>query len=142
MNAQQNKAAVAAIFSETAKGNGRPFVDALAEDVRWTIIGSTPWSRTYVGRSSVINDLLRPLGKQLGGPSIIRAHQLIAEGDHVVVQATGHNSTVSGRPYENRYCWVIRMQNGKMIELVEYADTQLIASVLQDPAPPVGEAAA
>jgi uncharacterized protein len=136
MNAQQNKSALAAIFSETAKGNGRPFVDALAEDVRWTIIGSTPWSRTYVGRAAVIEDLLRPLGRQLGGASIIRAHRLIAEDDHVVVQATGHNTTTSGKPYENQYCWVVRMRDGKMIELVEYADTQLIASALEAPTSP------
>jgi ketosteroid isomerase-like protein len=133
MNSQKNKAAIAAIFAETAKGNGRPFVDALAEDVRWTIIGSTSWSKTYVGRSSVLNDLLRPLGRQLGGASIIRAHHILAEGDHIVVQATGHNTTIAGKPYENQYCWVIRMQDGKMSELTEYADTQLIASALQDP---------
>jgi ketosteroid isomerase-like protein len=50
-----------------------------------------------------------------------------------VVQATGHNTTIAGKPYENQYCWVIRMQDGKMSELTEYADTQLIASALQDP---------
>ena len=120
MNTQDNKALLAAIFAETASGNGRPFVDALAEDVRWTIIGSTPWSRTYAGKASVINDLLRPLGRQFGGRNVIRAQRFIAEGDYVVVQATGHNVTTSGKPYENQYCWVIRMQDGKMAELVEY----------------------
>lgn len=133
MTAQQNKSILAAIFDETAKGNGRPFVDALAEDVRWTIIGSTPWSKTYAGRASVMADLLRPLGRQLGGASIIRAHRFIAEGDHVVVQATGHNTTTSGQPYENQYCWVVRMRDGKMSEIIEYADTQLIATTLGAP---------
>lgn len=133
MNSRTNKAAIAAIFAETARGNGRPFVDALAEDVRWTIIGTTAWSRTYVGRASVVNDLLRPLGRQLGGASIIRAHRLLAEEDYVVVQGTGHNRTISGKPYENQYCWVIRMKDGRMAEITEYADTQLIASALQDP---------
>ncbi len=130
---QDNKTILAAIFAETARGNGRPFVEALADDVRWTIIGSTPWSRTYVGKPSVINELLRPLGRQLGGASIIKANHFIAEGDEVVVQGTGHNTTVSGKKYENSYCWVIRMRDGKMSELTEYADTQLIASALEDP---------
>jgi ketosteroid isomerase-like protein len=118
MNPDQNKAVLAAVFAETAKGNGRPFIDALAEDVQWTIIGTTPWSKTYVGKGSVINELLRPLGEQLGGAS---------------VQATGHNATVRGERYENTYCWIIRMHEGKMRELTEYADTQLIESVLRDP---------
>jgi ketosteroid isomerase-like protein len=133
MNAQENKTILNAVFTETAKGNGRPFLDTLAEDVRWTILGSTPWSRTYVGKQSVIHELLRPLGRQLGGASIIRTHRLIAEGDLVVVEATGHNVTTTGRKYENTYCWVIRMRQGKMCELTEYADTQLIASVLDPP---------
>jgi ketosteroid isomerase-like protein len=133
MHAERNKAILAAVFAETAKGNGHPFVEALSEDVRWTIIGSTAWSRTYDGKRSVMNDLLRPLGRQLGGASVIRATHFIAEGDEVVVQATGHNTTASGAKYENSYCWVIRMLDGKMIELTEYTDTQLIASVLKDP---------
>ncbi|HET7203400.1 MAG TPA: nuclear transport factor 2 family protein [Steroidobacteraceae bacterium] len=133
MTHQDNKAILAAIFTETARGNGRPFVEALADDVCWTIIGSTPWSRTYVGKPAVINELLRPLGRQLGGASIIKAIHFVAEGDDVVVQATGHNTTVSGKRYENSYCWVIRMRDGKMSELTEYVDTQLIASALEDP---------
>ena len=133
MTPQQNKDILEAVFAETAQGNGRPFVDTLDENVRWTIIGSTPWSRTYVGKASVLNELLRPLGRQLGGPSVIKASKFISEGDHVVVQATGHNRTVSGNPYENSYCWVIRMHRGKMAELTEYADTQLIAAALHAP---------
>lgn len=136
MTLQENKAILASVFAETAKGNGRAFIETLADDVRWTIIGSTPWSKTYAGKASVINDLLRPLGRQLGGASIIKAHNLIAEGDQVVVQATGHNTTVTGRRYENTYCWVIRMGEGKIRELAEYADTQLIVSALEDPRTP------
>ncbi|WP_423595295.1 nuclear transport factor 2 family protein [Roseateles sp. MS654] len=133
MRPEENKSVLAAVFAETAKGNGRPFIDALADDVQWTIIGTTPWSRTYVGKASVINDLLRPLGQELGGASIITASKFIAEGDLVVVQATGNNVTVRGQRYENTYCWIIRMYEGKMRELTEYADTQLIESVLRDP---------
>ena len=40
-------------FAETAKGNGRPFIDMLADDVEWEIIGSTDWSRTFHGKPSV-----------------------------------------------------------------------------------------
>ena len=135
MITHKNKAMLTTVFEETARGNGRPFLDALADDVRWTIIGSTPWSKTYVGKASVIDDLLRPLGRQLGGSSVIRPLRLVAEDDYVVVQATGHNKTTSGTPYENQYCWVIRVRGGKIAELTEYADTQHIATVLQAPRP-------
>jgi uncharacterized protein len=51
-------------FRETAKGNGRPFVDMLADDVEWSIIGSTEWSETFRGKSSVIADLLGPFAQR------------------------------------------------------------------------------
>jgi hypothetical protein len=41
MSDARNKALLRHAFEETAKGNGRPFVEALADVVRWTIIGST-----------------------------------------------------------------------------------------------------
>lgn len=45
-------------------------------------------SRTYVGKASVMADLLRPLSMRLARGNTIRVHRLLAEGDFVVVQAT------------------------------------------------------
>jgi uncharacterized protein len=129
-----NKAFLQGIFAETAKGNGRPFVDALADDVRWTIIGQTAWSRTYEGKRAVLAELLGPLGEQLGGRNVVSAERFVAEGDVVVVEGRNHSVTESGRDYPNRYCWVCVMRNGKITEITEYTDTQLIAEVLAPPA--------
>lgn len=133
MGAAENKELLRHAFTEVAKGNGRPFVQLLADDVRWTIIGSTAWSRTYEGKQSVLDDLLRPLAKQLRGRTIIAADRFIAEDDLVVVEGRGRNSTVDGVRYHNQYCWVFHLVDGQVQELTEYADTQLIASALQAP---------
>jgi uncharacterized protein len=130
MAANENKRILQNVFAQLAKGDGRPFVEAMADDVRWTIMGSTKWSRTYEGKKDVLTNLLGPLNAVLAPPNVIVAHRLVAEGDLVVVEAKGHNKTKSGAPYENTYCWVIRMANGKMAEMTEYADTQLIVSAL------------
>lgn len=133
MTAAKNKQLLQDIFAETAKGNGRPFVAALAEDVSWTIIGSTQWSKTYRGKKAVITELLGPLNAQLADGNTITAHRFIAEGDHVVVEGRGHNTTTTGKPYQNTYCWVFRLSGGEVVELVEYTDTALIESALQPP---------
>lgn len=133
MGAAENKELLRNAFTEVAKGNGQPFVDLLADDVRWTIIGTTAWSRTYEGKVSVLDDLLRPMSGQLRGRTIISAHRYIAEDDLVVVEGRGRNSTVGGVRYHNEYCWVFRLVDGRVCELTEYADTQLIASALQAP---------
>jgi uncharacterized protein len=122
-------------FSDTARGNGRAFLDALADDAMWTIVGSTPWSQTYQGKQSIIQDLLKPLNAQFMGNNTIIAHHFLSVGEHVVVQARGKNQTLAGKAYENSYCWVFRFKEGKVTELTEYADTALIESCLAYPAP-------
>jgi uncharacterized protein len=128
-----NKAFLQGIFAETAKGNGRPFVDALADDVRWTIIGQTAWSRTYHGKHAVLDELLRPLAQQLGGRNIVSAERFVADHDVVVVEGRNHSVTRSGRDYPNRYCWIFVIRDSKVAEITEYTDTQLIAEVLTPP---------
>jgi ketosteroid isomerase-like protein len=134
MHSANNKQFLQGIFAETAKGNGRPFVDALEECVKWRIIGTTSWSRTYQGKLAVMTELLGPLSEQLGNSNRILAHHFIAEDDYVVVQARGCNVTNLGCAYENSYCWVFRLTGGKIVEVVEYADTALMESALRPPA--------
>lgn len=133
MNSSRNKELVSQTFDELAKGNGRPFVALMDEAVSWRIIGSTPWSKTYQGKAAVLNDLLAPLGRQLEGPNVIVASRLIAEGDLVVVEASGRNTTRAGELYRNSYCWIFRFAGEQVAEIVEYADTALFLAVLRPP---------
>ncbi len=129
----QNKQLLEHAFAETAKGNGRTFLDAMADDVSWTIIGSTPWSKTYRGKQQLVAELLQPLRAQFAGNTTIVANRFIGEDDYVVVEARGQAATKTGRQYRNSYCWVFRFMDGKIIEIMEYADTALIDSVLDAP---------
>jgi len=33
---------------------------------------------------------------------------------------------VSGRPYNNKYMFLMRFRDGKLIEMIEYLDTELV----------------
>jgi hypothetical protein len=133
MDAAENKQLMEEVYGELAKGNGKPFVDALADDVRWTIIGTTDWSGTWEGKEVVQRRLLDPLFAQFATPYRNRAIRLIAEGDYVVIECRGDVTTKDGRPYRNTYCNVFRLEGGKVRELTEYCDTQLVAEALQPP---------
>ena len=54
VSAAENKQLMQNIFSELSKGNGKPFVESLADGICWTIIGSTKFSRTYRGKQAVL----------------------------------------------------------------------------------------
>ena len=133
MTASENKQLMQEIFSELAKGNGKPFVDCMAEDFCWTITGTTPWSRTYSGKKTVIDELLRPLFAQFATRYTNSAQRIIAEHDIVVVECRGAVMTKTGVPYNNTYCYVCRMADGQLKELTEYFDTELVRTALEAP---------
>jgi uncharacterized protein len=133
MGTAENKRLMQEIFSDLAEGRAERFGEAMAEDFSWTIIGSTYWSGTYRGKRAVLGDLMAPLFAQFADRYTNTAERFIAEGDHVVVQCRGRVTTNSGAPYNNTYCYVCRLADGKLEELTEYCDTQLIATALDPP---------
>ena len=143
MSAADNKSIVAAIYAAMAEGDGRPFNAAMAEDFTWILEGTGAWSRTWRGRETVRRELLKPLFAQFATPYRCRAERIIAEDDSVVVLARGEVVTRAGKPYDNNYCFVIRMRDGEMVELREYLDTELVAGALDPPPasdPPAAQA--
>jgi ketosteroid isomerase-like protein len=134
MSAFENKQIVQSIFDELAQGNSRPLVESMADDFCWTVTGSNRWSGKYEGKQKVLNELLGQLRARIDGRIKTIGHRFIAEGDYVVVEARGNNVTKAGLPYNNAYCFVVRLTDGKLREITEYMDTALVTSVLGDPA--------
>ena len=131
MTGSDNKQLLQHAFAELEKGNARPFVASLADDVRWTIAGTTEWSRTFDGKRAVLEQLLGPLRDRLVEPVHVRATRFIADDDLVVVEARGEATTKTGKPYNNTYCWIFSLADGKVREITEHLDTQLVASALE-----------
>jgi ketosteroid isomerase-like protein len=101
--------------------------------VRWTITGTSAWSRSYDGKQAVQAELLTQLFAKFTDGYTNEAQRVIAAGEHVVVEAGGRASTKAGVPYENTYCWIFRLAAGKVKEITEYCDTLLFAEVLGGP---------
>jgi ketosteroid isomerase-like protein len=126
MSATENKEIIRNMFAELSKGNGQAFLDRMADGVRFTIIGNTRFSGTFNGKQEFIEKVLRPLSAELEGGLTITPENLIAEGDYVVMQARGNSRTKAGGTYNNTYCQVFRLANGKVQEVTEYLDTELV----------------
>jgi uncharacterized protein len=127
MGASENKQIVRNNFEQLALGNGASLLDSLADDVQWTIIGTTTLSKTFKGKQAVIDELLVPFREALvDGHIHIHVENLLADGDFVVVQGRGEAMTKRGVAYNNTYCWVYRFEGGKIKALTEYLDTELV----------------
>lgn len=106
---------------------GQGFLSGLADIVRYTIIGTTRFSGTFNGKAGAAQSRLRPLLSELETNGGMETDNLIAEGDYVVQQGRGvGRKTKSGEPYNNTYCFVYRLAAGKVSEVTEYYDTELV----------------
>jgi hypothetical protein len=135
MSATANKKLMEEIFA--AAGNPDPeardralFIASLAEDAKWTVTGQYSWSHTFTGKESILTDLHGHVRSLLAERARTIAHRFIAEGDHVVIEARGDNVTNAGVRYDNDYCLVFRLENGKIKEVREYCDSVLTEKAL------------
>ena len=126
MGVVENKQLVKRIFAEQSQGNTQALLDSLADDVRWNIIGKTKFSGTYNNKQEVLDNLFGRLGPELEGVLKVTADRLIAEDDCVAIQGRGEATTNTGKSYNNTYCWFYRIVNGKVQEITEYLDTELV----------------
>jgi ketosteroid isomerase-like protein len=135
MSAVANKELMQEIFA--AAGNPDPavrdrslFVASLADDAKWVVTGQYSWSRTFAGKESILGDLHGHVRSLLVERARTIAHRFIADGDRVVVEARGDNVTKAGVRYDNDYCLVFRLENGKIKEVREYCDSVLTERTL------------
>jgi ketosteroid isomerase-like protein len=129
MGISENKQVVHTFLDAGARGDLQTCYDQLADDVAWTNIGHTKYSGTFTGKGDLIGKLVGPLFGQLEGGITSTIRNVVAEGDLVVVQSTGQATTTTGRPYNNTYCQVFTIRDGKIGAVMEYMDTALVNEV-------------
>ena len=133
MGTAENKQLLQDIFAETAQGNSRPLVDAMADDFHWIISGNGRWSRRYEGKQAVLTELFPVLRERIEGRIKMIPQRILGDGDYVVVEARGDNVTKAGGRYDNSYCFVFRLAGGKLVEVTEYMDSELVTATIGVP---------
>ena len=130
MSAADNKKLVQQIFADSAARSGTTFADNLAEDASWVVTGQYSWSHEFRGRDAIQNGLMGHFRSFFAERPRTLAFNFIADGDYVAVEARGDNVTKAGLRYDNQYCLVFRIENGKIKQIKEYCDSTLVERVL------------
>lgn len=133
MIANPNRTLIEAVFAAMAQGDLRPFSNAMSDEFSWTITGHGPWAGTWRGKAAVRGGLMAPLFGQFASTYRSHATRIVCDADTVVVECRGDVITHAGQRYDNHYCYVIDMKDGKMHALTEYMDTALTEAVLAPP---------
>jgi len=108
---------------------GGALMEKMHDDAVWNIPGTTRFSSTFKGKQDITDRLIGPLVAELESMGSVSLDNIVAEGDYVVVQSTASGrQTKTGNPYNNNYCFVFRLEDGKIKEVTEYCDTELITA--------------
>jgi ketosteroid isomerase-like protein len=130
MSAAANKKLVQQVYADAANRSGTTFIDNLADDACWIVTGQYSWSHQFKGRDAILNGLMGHFRSFFAERPCTVGYNFIADGDYVVVEARGDNVTKAGLRYDNQYCMVYRIENGKIKEIKEYCDSALVEQVL------------
>lgn len=130
MSAAANKKLVQQIYDDASHRSATTFWENVADDVIWTVTGEYSWSRQYKGRAAIMDNLMGHFRSFFHERPRTVAYNFIADGDFVAVETRGDNVTKAGLRYDNQYCMVFRIENGKIKEIKEYCDSAMIERVL------------
>jgi hypothetical protein len=131
VNAADNKKLMERLFAGVAAGDRKSFLDHIADDVVMRVTGRYSWSQTIRGKEALFRDFYGHLASVLADSTRRTvAHRFIADGDHVVVESVGDMCTKAGVLYNNEYCLIHRLREGRIVEITEYCDSILCEQVL------------
>jgi uncharacterized protein len=129
MDSATNKQLVLDAYAALNAGDAAGYFAAMADDVRITYYGSHRFARTFHGKIDILQNFVPALRERLEGSIKLHVTNAIAEGDQVVVEARGESRTKDGRDYNNLYCIVLKLRDGKITQIREYMDTELTKAV-------------
>jgi len=117
-----NRAAVRASFDRWSAGTGSPF-ELLAADSEWTIVGSSPLSKTY-HRQDFLDEVIHPFNARLATPLKPNVRGIYADGDMVIILFDAAATARDGAPYRNTYTWYFEMKDRRVARATAFFDTR------------------
>ena len=119
----ENKMLVQAGFDRWRAGTGSPF-ELLLPEADWTIVGSSPLSKTYPNRQAFLDEVIQPFNARMATPLVPTVRGIYADGDMVIIFFDAAATTKDGLPYHNTYTGYFRMKNGKVFSAIAFFDTR------------------
>ncbi len=131
MSAETNKQIVRDYFQALGAGDLGKALGLTSDAFTFTLEGTTTYSGVYSGHEEVQGFFANIAGAiDFESGVDVEIQEMIAEGDKVVVRSAGHMTNRDGKPYNNRYCHVFTVRDGKIQADIEYLDTALVTAAL------------
>ena len=122
---ETNREIIRQAFEAWRQGTS-PITDVFAPGMVWRIEGHSAAAKEYRGTQQFVDKVLAPFGARFAGgqpfrPVTIRG--VYSDDDTVVVIWDGRGIANDGQPYENSYAWIMKLDNGKVVDGTAFFDS-------------------
>lgn len=123
---ETNTAIVRQAIEDIGNLNVEGLLAIIDDDIDFRLMGTSPISRKLRGKEAYMG-IVAEVGSYLDGFIELTVDDLIPAGDWVIVRASGHAvMKATGADYDNEYCMMWKLKDGKVVKLREYTCTKLI----------------
>jgi uncharacterized protein len=123
---------VRSLFANLENGRPEAFFNHVAQDVKWTVMGTHPLAGTYHTKDDFLAHTFARLDKLLKEGVVLRVSNLLVDGDTAAVELESLSTALNGKPFDNRYCWIARFSNGTIVEVRAYLDSALVKQLIDE----------
>ena len=123
---------VRSLFANLENGRPEAFFNHVAQDVKWTVMGTHPLAGTYHTKENFLAHTFARLDKLLKEGVVLRVTNLLVDGDTAAVELESLSTALNGKPFDNRYCWIARFSNGTIVEVRAYLDSALVKQLIDE----------
>jgi ketosteroid isomerase-like protein len=126
MSTEETRTLIEDFYAALQKADRPRLLELLAPDAVWIPPVAAPVERTE-GAQAIVDALGGQIVRQtfdLSKPFALEIRRIVADGDVAVVQQRlTATAKATGLDYDNQYCWVYEVRDGRIAVLEEYADT-------------------
>jgi ketosteroid isomerase-like protein len=130
MTAQEKKELVTRTWDAIGKGDIKGAFANMSDDVSWLVPGNLPGVSGLKRGKDEILKFMSGVGDTFPEGLQSEIRKVHCDGDTVVVELTNRGRVRNGKQYENEYCFVFELEDGKIRRIREYVDTQKAREIL------------
>lgn len=121
MGSEQTRAFLQDVFTRWADtGDRQVWIAALAQNLRWTVTGSSETSGVYQGRQAYVDNVLAKVDQWLSACQPPQLQRLIVEGDTAAALLTATVRTSDNHELRMTYCWLITVADSRVTDVVGF----------------------
>ena len=123
---ETNVAIVSLAIEDIGNLNVEGLLAIIDDDIDFRLMGTTPFSRSIRGKPGYL-EIVGEVGSYLDGFIKLTVDELIPAGEWVIVRCSGHAvMKATGADYDNQYCMMWKLKDGKVVKLREYTCTKMV----------------